>query len=174
MWQLRRSVGVSDSPGSSKKTTHASRAAAFCWPSPPPRSAADTAYQVGIADRGVWLEFDMIGMDITFPKEGEAPASRVSAAAVAGLVEAGHGHQVLLSHDVFLKQMWTRHGGNGFAFVPTVFAEMLQALGVGDDWIETLTRANPARMLSGQDAGCPRQTHLPASKPERTTPDEDQ
>ncbi|MFI0469803.1 phosphotriesterase [Saccharopolyspora sp. 5N102] len=114
-------------------------------------SAADTAYQAGIADRGVWLEFDMIGMDITFPKEGEAPASRVSAAAVAGLVEAGHGHRVLLSHDVFLKQMWTRHGGNGFAFVPTVFAEMLRVLGVGDDWIETLTRTNPARMLSGQE-----------------------
>ncbi|MDA3649683.1 phosphotriesterase-related protein [Saccharopolyspora indica] len=110
-------------------------------------SAADTAYQLGLAERGVWLEFDMIGMDITFPKEGASPSTATTAAGVAALVAAGHGDQVLLSHDVFLKQMWTRHGGNGFAYVPTIFAEQLRALGV--DRVEALTSTNPARMLCG-------------------------
>ncbi len=27
------------------------------------------AYQRKMLDKGVWLEFDMIGLDITFPKE---------------------------------------------------------------------------------------------------------
>ncbi|KAA5828414.1 phosphotriesterase [Saccharopolyspora hirsuta] len=112
-------------------------------------SAEDSAYQRRLADRGVWLEFDMIGMDITFPKEGAAPSTSTTAAGVAGLVQAGHGDQVLLSHDVFLKQMWTRHGGNGFAYVPTIFAEQLRALGVDDDRIDALTRTNPAAVLCG-------------------------
>lgn len=31
-------------------------------------SGKDVAYQRKMLDRGVWLEFDMIGLDITFPK----------------------------------------------------------------------------------------------------------
>lgn len=33
-------------------------------------SGKDVAYQRKMLDKGVWLEFDMIGLDITFPKEG--------------------------------------------------------------------------------------------------------
>jgi phosphotriesterase-related protein len=40
-------------------------------------------------DRGVWLEFDMIGLDITFPKEGIAPGVQETADAVAHLIELG-------------------------------------------------------------------------------------
>ncbi len=36
-------------------------------------SGKDVAYQRKMLDKGVWLEFDMIGLDITFPKEGIAP-----------------------------------------------------------------------------------------------------
>jgi phosphotriesterase-related protein len=112
-------------------------------------SAADTAYQRSIAERGAWLEFDMIGMDITFPKEGAAPRAEITATAIAELVEAGHQGQLLLSHDLFLKQMWTRHGGNGLAFVPTVFAELLAAEGVDAACVAAMTHDNPARMLAG-------------------------
>ncbi|WP_331760320.1 phosphotriesterase-related protein (plasmid) [Streptomyces sp. NBC_01471] len=112
-------------------------------------SGADVDYQRSVADRGVWLEFDMIGMDVTFPKEGGSPASTATADAVAGHIDHGLAPQLLLSHDLFLKQMWTQHGGNGLIHVPTVFAEMLVARGTGRDLIDTLTRQNPARMLAG-------------------------
>ncbi|MDO4664919.1 MAG: hypothetical protein Q4A71_01720 [Actinomycetaceae bacterium] len=49
------------------------------------------------------MEFDMIGLDITFPKEGASPSVTETAAAVAGLITAGYGAQILLSHDLFLK-----------------------------------------------------------------------
>lgn len=112
-------------------------------------SSADTTYQDSLAQRGVWLEFDMIGMDVTFPKEGASPASVDTADAVARLVSRGHAAQLLLSHDLFLKQMWTQHGGNGFAFVPTVFTEMLAARGVDRAIAARLSRQNPARLLTG-------------------------
>jgi phosphotriesterase-related protein len=61
----------------------------------------------------------------------------------------------LLSHDVFLKQMWTRHGGNGFVFIPTVFAAMLAERGTHPTLIDTLLRDNPARMLAGDSGLAP-------------------
>ncbi|MEZ7006781.1 phosphotriesterase [Streptomyces sp. AD55] len=112
-------------------------------------SGEDTAYQDSLAARGVWLEFDMIGMDVTFPHEGAAPRAERTADAVAGLVSRGHGGQLLLSHDLFLKQMWTRHGGNGLTFVPTVFGALLTARGVDPDRVRALTHDNPVRMLTG-------------------------
>ncbi|WP_409496875.1 phosphotriesterase [Amycolatopsis sp. cmx-11-12] len=112
-------------------------------------SGDDPGYQVSLADRGVWLEFDMIGMDITFPREGAAPTAEATASVVSTLVSDGYGSQLLISHDVFLKQMWTRNGGNGFAFVPTVFAGMLAARGVESAVIGQLVNENPVRMLSG-------------------------
>lgn len=119
-------------------------------------SGVDVDYQGSVADRGVWLEFDMIGMDVTFPQEGEAPASTDTADAVARHIDHGHAAQLLLSHDLFLKQMWTQHGGNGLIHVPTVFTEMLVARGIDRDLIDTLTRRNPARMLTGPLQATPR------------------
>lgn len=55
-------------------------------------------------DKGVWLEFDMIGLDITFPKEGIAPGVQETADAVAHLIELGYADQLVLSHDVFLNK----------------------------------------------------------------------
>ncbi|VFS39592.1 phosphotriesterase [Salmonella enterica subsp. enterica serovar Typhimurium] len=69
-------------------------------------------------DRGVWLEFDMIGLDITFPKEGVAPGVQETADAVANLIALGYADQIVLSHDVFLKQMWAKNGGNGWGVCP--------------------------------------------------------
>ncbi|MFJ1767915.1 phosphotriesterase [Amycolatopsis sp. NPDC088138] len=112
-------------------------------------SGTDPAYQVSLADRGVWLEFDMIGMDITFPGEGTAPSAEVTADVVSALIWRGYGTQLLLSHDLFLKQMWTRNGGNGLAFVPAVFTSMLLARGVEAATSASILRRNPARMLSG-------------------------
>jgi phosphotriesterase-related protein len=114
-------------------------------------SVTDTTYQRSVAERGVWLEFDMIGMDISFPNEGRSPTPDTIAVAIANLVTQ-HPDQILLSHDVFLKQMWTRYGGNGFVFIPTVFAAMLAERGTSPTLIDTLLRNNPARMLAG-DSG---------------------
>ena len=113
-------------------------------------SGADHRYQDSLADRGVWLEFDMVGMEVAFPNEGAAPSAEQTADAVARHLARGRGTQLLLSHDVFLKQMWTRHGGNGFVFVPTVFAELLRTRGADRETVERLMRQNPARMLTGQ------------------------
>lgn len=112
-------------------------------------SGDDLDYQRGLLDRGVWLEFDMIGLDITFPGEGASPAIAKTADTVARLTDLGYADQILLSHDLFLKQMWSSQGGNGFVLVPTVFLELLVARGVDRSTARQLVTANPQRYLAG-------------------------
>ena len=112
-------------------------------------SGADLDYQLRLLDRGVWLEFDMIGLDITFPGEGASPAMTDTADAVARLVDRGYAGQILLSHDLFLKQMWNQAGGNGFVLVPTVFLSLLEARGIDRDVAAQLVTDNPQRYLGG-------------------------
>lgn len=63
-------------------------------------SSSDTAYQDSVAARGVWLEFDMTGMDITFPAEGAAPRAEITADTVARLASRGHAGQLVPEADV--------------------------------------------------------------------------
>ena len=64
------------------------------------------------------------------------------------MIKHGYEDQIVLSHDVFLKQMWTKNGGNGFIFVPTVFVSLLMQKGVSIEVVEKLIKANPAKLLA--------------------------
>jgi phosphotriesterase-related protein len=110
-------------------------------------SGSDVAYQRSIADRGVWLEFDMIGMPYLYPLEGQSPSPAETTKAIAGLVEAGHTGQLLLSHDLFLKSMLRRYGGNGLVYVPTLFADRLRRAGVESSVVTSLMTNNPRSLF---------------------------
>lgn len=116
-------------------------------------SGHDVDYQLSVAGRGVWLGFDMIGMPFRFPGEGQSPTPADTARAVAGLVARGHGGQLLLSHDLFLKAMLTRYGGNGLCYVPTLFLGRLAERGVDPGAAADLLRVNPARLFESARAG---------------------
>lgn len=111
-------------------------------------SGKDTTYQRELAERGVWLEFDMIGMPFNFPGEGQSPSVEDSVDAVAGLVRDGWADRLLLSQDTFLKAMWTRNAGNGYAFVPTAFLPRLVDAGVPAEVAAALLTRNPAALFT--------------------------
>lgn len=108
----------------------------------------DAAYQNGIAERGVMLGFDMIGMPFAFPAEGECPSPGETADAIARLVRGGFGKQILLSHDLFLKSMLTRHGGNGFNYVPFAFPSRLHERGISPEEVTAMLTSNPASLFT--------------------------
>ena len=121
-------------------------------------SYADIAYQHSLADRGAYLEYDMIGMDYYFAdQEAQAPADEANATAITALIEAGYARSVLLSHDVFLKMMLTRHGGNGYGFLLRHFVPRLLREGVTGPTIHTMLVDNPARAfgVTNSTAGDP-------------------
>jgi phosphotriesterase-related protein len=58
----------------------------------------------------------MIGMDFFYADQGvQCPSDEDNVRAIAGLIDAGFVERILLSQDVFLKMMPTRHVGFGYA-----------------------------------------------------------
>lgn len=107
-------------------------------------SHGDTGYQVGLAARGAFIEYDMIGMDYFYAdQQVQCPSDDEAALGILRLADAGHLDRVLLSHDVFLKSMLTRYGGNGYAFVQRHFLPRLRRHGLDEASIEALVRHNP-------------------------------
>jgi len=114
-------------------------------------SGGDPDYQRGLAERGVWLEFDMIGMPYRFslPGEGQSPSPTETAAAIARLIGAGFGGRLLFSHDLFLKSMLRRHGGNGLSYIPAVFLDRLLDLGLDADVVRGVNTRNVRDLFEG-------------------------
>lgn len=104
----------------------------------------DLTYQQELAIRGAFLEYDMIGMDFFYAdQQVQCPSDEEAARAIVKLVEKGLIDRILLSHDVFVKIMLTRYGGNGYAYILKHFLPRLKRHGLSDRQLEILMRDNP-------------------------------
>lgn len=111
-------------------------------------SQRDLGYQCGLADRGAWIEYDMIGMDYFFAdQQAQCPCDQENADAICGLVRAGYGERVLLSGDVFLKTMLVRYGGFGYAHVLENFVPRLRRHGLDDGHVDQMLVLNPRALF---------------------------
>jgi phosphotriesterase-related protein len=110
----------------------------------------DVAYQAACAERGAFVEYDMIGMDYFYAdQQAQCPSDEEAARAVRRLVDLGLGGKVLLSQDVFLKMMLTRYGGFGYAHVLRHFVPRLRRHGVSEAAIHGMLVDNPRRVFGG-------------------------
>ncbi|NHO20780.1 phosphotriesterase-related protein [Acetobacter oeni] len=113
-------------------------------------SFSDPDYQHSLADRGAWLEYDMISMAYYYPEEdAQCPSDDENATAITHLFERGYGQKVLVSHDVFLKSMLTRYGGHGYGYILRHFVPRLKRYGLQERDIEQLLVTNPRRAMCG-------------------------
>jgi phosphotriesterase-related protein len=111
----------------------------------------DLAYQQELASRGAFLEYDMIGMDFFYAdQQVQCPSDEEAARAIVKLVEQGSIDRILLSHDVFLKMMLTRYGGNGYAYILKHFLPRLKRHGLSDRQLEILMRDNPRSVFEAK------------------------
>lgn len=110
----------------------------------------DFSYQSELADRGAFIEYDMIGMDYFYAdQQVQCPSDEAVALAIGKLSDAGYLQKLLLSQDVFLKMMLTHYGGNGYAFVLRHFLPRLQRMGLSDTALTTLMIENPRSVFDG-------------------------
>lgn len=108
----------------------------------------DSQYQRTLLQRGCWLEWDMLGMDFFYPREGEqAPCDRESLRAIKSLMESGYSNRLLLASDVFLKIMLRRYGGFGYDYVARHIVERLQLLGVPRGLVMAALTENPQKVF---------------------------
>ncbi|MCB8876813.1 phosphotriesterase family protein [Acidisoma silvae] len=107
-------------------------------------SGKDLDYQSALAERGAFLEYDMIGMDVFYAdQQAQCPSDEDNATAIAALIDRGFGSRILMSQDVFLKMMLTHYGGFGYAYLQKHFIPRLRRHGVDQQTITDLMINNP-------------------------------
>jgi phosphotriesterase-related protein len=112
-------------------------------------SGEDVAYQSALAERGAFIEYDMIGMDYWYAdQQVQCPSDEENARAIKRLVDLGHLSRILLSQDVFLKMMLTHYSGFGYAYVLTHFGPRLKRHGLTDEQIRIMLVDNPRSVFS--------------------------
>jgi predicted metal-dependent phosphotriesterase family hydrolase len=102
-------------------------------------------HYLAIVGRGASVQFDFLGMSFT-PTERHGEGGIVEL--LCELLGRGHVERVLLSQDVCHNSQLVRYGGNGYAYVAGTFLPRLRAAGVSHAEIETITIANPRRLLT--------------------------
>jgi predicted metal-dependent phosphotriesterase family hydrolase len=103
------------------------------------------AHHLAILERGASIEFDFLGMSFTaVERHGEPRVVEL----LCELLGRGYAERILLSQDVCNDAQLQRYGGNGYAYLTTTFLPRLRAAGVSDAEIETMTVANPRRILT--------------------------
>jgi phosphotriesterase-related protein len=114
-------------------------------------SLHDHKYQRSLADRGAFIEYDMIGMDYFYAdQQAQSPCDEENAIAICKLVEDGYLNSVLMSQDVFLKMMLTRYGGFGYGYILKHFAPRLRRHGMNQSTINHILVENPRRVFSAE------------------------
>ncbi|KPI19830.1 aryldialkylphosphatase [Actinobacteria bacterium OK074] len=117
-------------------------------------SLDDPGYQHSLAERGAWLEYDMIGLEFYFAdQDAQSPADEDNARAITALCAAGFRDQLLLSGDVFIKTMLTRYGGYGYDHLITSFSPRLRRHGLSGADVERLLVHNPAAVFTAAAKG---------------------
>jgi phosphotriesterase-related protein len=111
--------------------------------------AQDPALMERLLARGVYVQFDLLGMSIGSRLR---PLGSVNDAAVAravvALVRAGHLDRILLSQDVCTKLQLKKFGGRGYSYMMEHFLPELRRLGLTDAEIRRITVENPRRVLT--------------------------
>ncbi len=102
-------------------------------------------HHLAILERGANVEFDFLGMPfMALERLGEGRVVEL----LSDLLSRGHVERILLSQDVCHDAQLTRYGGNGYTYLARTFLPRLRAAGVSDAEIESMTVANPRRILT--------------------------
>jgi phosphotriesterase-related protein len=112
-------------------------------------SGEDEDYQRALLDRGAWVQYDMLGMEVFYADQGvQCPSDEDNARHLTRLVEYGYGPQLLLSQDVFVKSLLRRHGGPGYGHILQYFLPRLRRHGLSEEQTLSLLTDNPRRLFA--------------------------
>jgi phosphotriesterase-related protein len=102
-----------------------------------------------LAGRGCFLAFDNLGAEkwlLVDDLVNTHPEVQVSS--IRALIYHGLLRHILLSQNVAHVSQMTVNGGNGYEYVLRIAVPLLQAYGVSDEAIRTMTIDNPRRLLT--------------------------
>jgi phosphotriesterase-related protein len=99
-------------------------------------------YHLVLVRQGCYVSFDSIGTGSPYDTDRAVDY-------VLDLVKAGFGAQILLSHDVCLRDHLRAAGGPGYAYLLTDFLPRLTAAGLDPEQVRSFVTDNPRMALTG-------------------------
>jgi phosphotriesterase-related protein len=115
------------------------------------RTIADVRAVIDLAQTGIWLEYDLFGLENSYypyQPSFDMPNDGGRMAHVLALTEAGHRDQILMSHDIAYKTSLVTYGGYGYHHLLVNVIPRLRAKGVDDADLTRLLVENPARAFA--------------------------
>ena len=115
------------------------------------RTISDIRAVIDLAQTGIWLEYDLFGMENSFYPYNpsfDMPNDGGRMAHVLALIDAGHRDQILMSHDIAYKTSLVKYGGYGYHHLLVNVLPRLRAKGVDDLGLRRLLVENPARAFA--------------------------
>src|SRR5215471_908466 len=112
------------------------------------RTIADARHLYDLAATGVWLEYDLFGLENSYypyNPDFDMPNDGGRMAQILRLIEDGHARQVLMSHDIAYKHLLTKWGGCGYHHLLVNVVPRLRRKGLDDQGIRGLLVDNPRR-----------------------------
>jgi phosphotriesterase-related protein len=115
------------------------------------RTIADVRAVVDLAQTGIWLEYDLFGLENSYYPYNpsfDMPNDGGRMAHVLALIEAGHEGQILMSHDIAYKTSLVAYGGYGYHHLLVNVVPRLRMKGIDDTGLRRLLVDNPTRAFS--------------------------
>ncbi len=106
-----------------------------------------------LAETQCTLEYDLFGFEHsyypwTIPVDMPNDGGRLRW--LSWLIAEGHGSQIVVSHDICMKQFLVRYGGAGYAHILANVVPFMQRKGFTEDDIRTILVDTPRRLLAFQ------------------------
>lgn len=102
----------------------------------------DLHYLADLAETGVYLELDQT------LRQYERGVESITVRAIAALLEAGFGSQLVLGTDGARRSLWTSLGGTpGLAWLASSFSPLLRQVGLTDEQVTAVMRTNAVTAL---------------------------
>jgi phosphotriesterase-related protein len=115
------------------------------------RTISDMRAVIDLAQTGIWLEYDLFGMENSYYPYNpsfDMPNDGGRMAHVLALIAAGRQDQILMSHDIAYKTSLVKYGGYGYHHLLVNVVPRLRAKGVDDLGLRRLLVENPARAFA--------------------------
>jgi phosphotriesterase-related protein len=115
------------------------------------RTIADVKEVLDLAQTGLWLEYDLFGLENSYYPYNpsfDMPNDGGRMAHVLALMAAGHQDQLLLSHDIAYKTSLVTYGGYGYHHLLVNVVPRLRAKGVDDAGLRRLLVENPTHAFA--------------------------
>src|SRR5262245_54825599 len=115
------------------------------------RTIADVGSVIELARTGIWLEYDLFGLENSYYPYNpsfDMPNDGGRMAHVLALIEAGYGDRLLLSHDIAYKTSLVKYGGYGYHHLLVNVVPRLRRKGLDEAGIRQLLVDNPRRAFA--------------------------